>query len=97
MRTTKQRVRLASLDLLHASAKLDALSGADAMTNSREAELKEAEDAGYALLGRAFAKAVQEENAPERIRQSARTLDDWMFRNALRGGRSSSDPPPHGI
>jgi hypothetical protein len=54
------------------------------MSAARQAELREAEDAGYALLGRAFAKAMQETAAPETVKHSARALEDWIFANVLR-------------
>jgi hypothetical protein len=58
------------------------------MSAARQAELREAEDAGYALLGRAFAKAMQETAAPETVKHSARALNDWIFANTLREGEA---------
>ncbi len=54
------------------------------MSAARQAELKEAEEAGFALLGRAFAKAMQQSASSENLGASARALDDWIFANVLR-------------
>ena len=58
------------------------------MNAARQAELRDAEAVGYELLGRAFAKAMQQSAASKSLGASARALDDWIFENVLRDGEA---------